>query len=98
MTNLQTTSMVESGTPLSERIFYGLLAPVMAQDVNMGVLPQLYGSTAPDAKGAASSTGQRLCACGYPAEQKCNDACRGCRSAQSLREASEELTGVRYLD
>ena len=98
MTNLQTTSMVESGTPLSERIFYGLLAPVMAQDVNMGVLPQLYGSTAPDAKGGVFYGPKTLRMRGYPAEQKCNDALQDADLLNRFWEASEELTGVRYLD
>ncbi|MCB9118103.1 MAG: SDR family oxidoreductase [Caldilineaceae bacterium] len=98
MTNLQTTSMVESGTPLSERIFYGLLAPVMAQDVNMGVLPQLYGSTASEAKGGVFYGPKNFRVRGYPAEQKCNDALKDANLLKRFWEASEALTGVRYLD
>ena len=98
MTNLQTNSMVESGTPLGERIFYGLLAPVVAQDVNMGVLPQLYGSTAPEAKGGVFYGPKNFRMRGYPAEQKCNDALKDADLLKRFWEASEELTGVHYLD
>ena len=98
MTNLQTNSMVESGTPLGERIFYGLLAPVMAQDSSMGVLPQLYASTAPEAKGGVFYGPKTLRMRGYPAEQKCNDALKDADLLKRLWEASEELTGVHYLD
>ncbi|MBK8049511.1 MAG: SDR family oxidoreductase [Anaerolineales bacterium] len=98
MTNLQTNSMVESGTPLGERIFYGLLAPVMAQDISMGVLPQLYASTAPEAKGGVFYGPKTLRIRGYPAEQKCNDALKDADLLKRFWEASEELTGVHYLD
>ena len=98
MTNLQTNSMVESGTPLGERVFYGLLAPVMAQDISMGVLPQLYASIALEAKGGVFYGPKTLRMRGYPAEQKCNDALKDADLLKRFWEASEELTGVRYLD
>ncbi len=98
MTNLQSNSMAESGTPLGERIFYGLLAPVMAQDVSMGVLPQLYGSTAPEAKGGVFYGPKNFRIRGYPAEQKCNDALKDADLLKRFWAASEELTGVHYLD
>jgi protochlorophyllide reductase len=98
MTNLQSNSMVESGTPLGERILYGLLAPVMAQDISMGVLPQLYASTAPEAKGGVFYGPKTLRMRGYPAEQKCNDALKDADLLKRLWGASEELTGVHYLD
>ncbi len=98
MTNLQTNSMVESGTPLGERILYGLLAPVVAHDISMGVLPQLYASTAPEAKGGVFYGPKTLRMRGYPAEQKCNDALKDADLLKRLWEASEGLTGVHYLD
>ena len=98
MTNLQTNSMAESGAPLGERILYGLAGPIMAQDVSMGVLPQLYGSTAPEAKGGLFYGPKTLRMRGYPAEQKCNDALKDADLLKRFWEASEELTGVHYLD
>lgn len=98
MTHLQTTSMAESGTPLGERIFYGLLAPLMAQDVSMGVLPQLYGATAPEAKGGVFYGPKNFRVRGYPSEQKCNDALKDAELLRRFWEASEELTGVHYLE
>ena len=98
MTNLQSNSMAESGAPLGERIFYGLLAPVMAHDVSMGVLPQLYGATALEAKGGVFYGPKNFRMRGYPAEQKCNDALKDADLLKRFWEASEELTGVRYLD
>jgi len=98
MTNLQTNSMAESGAPLGERILYGLAGPIMAQDVSMGVLPQLYGSTAPEAKGGVFYGPKTLRMRGYPAEQKCNDALQDADLLKRFWAASEELTGVHYLD
>jgi len=98
MTNLQTNSMAESGAPLGERILYGLAGPIMAQDVSMGVLPQLYGSTAPEAKGGVFYGPKNFRIRGYPAEQKCNDALKDADLLKRFWAASEELTGVHYLD
>jgi NAD(P)-dependent dehydrogenase (short-subunit alcohol dehydrogenase family) len=98
MTNLQTNSLAESGAPLGERILYGLAGPIMAQDVSMGVLPQLYGSTAPEAKGGVFYGPKNFRIRGYPAEQKCNDALKDIDLLKRFWAASEELTGVHYLD
>ena len=98
MTNLQTNSMAESGAPLGERILYGLAGPIMAQDVSMGVLPQLYGSTAPEAKGGVFYGPKNYRVRGYPAEQKCNDALKDADLLKRFWAVSEELTGVHYLD
>ena len=98
MTNLQTNSMAESGAPLGERILYGLAGPIMAQDVSMGVLPQLYGSTAPEAKGGVFYGPKNFRVRGYPAEQKCNDALKDADLLKRFWAVSEELTGVHYLD
>lgn len=97
MTNLQTNSLQESGAPLLERVGYRLLAPVLAQDVDMGVLPQLYASTAPDAKGGVFYGPKTMRLRGYPAEQKCNDALEDAPLLKRFWELSEQLTGVSYL-
>ena len=97
MTNLQTNSLAQSGAPLGERILYSVFAPLMAHDVSMGVLPQLYASTAPDAKGGVFYGPRILRMRGYPAEQNCNDALDDAAFLKRLWTVSEELTGVHYL-
>lgn len=96
MTNLQENSLEESGTPWVERVLYGIIGPLLAQDVSMGVLPQLYGSTAPAAKGGVFYGPKTLRVRGYPAEQKCNDALDDAAIRSRLWEVSEELTGITY--
>lgn len=97
MTNLQTNSLQQSGAPLSERILYGLIGPLIGQDIRMGVLPQLYAATAPGAKGGVFYGPKTFRVRGYPAEQPCNDALDDAALRQRFWEVSEELTGVRYL-
>lgn len=97
MTNLQTNSIEKSGSPLLERVLYRILGPLIAHDVQMGVLSQLYGSTAPEAKGGAFYGPERFRIRGYPAEQHANDAVDDAAARKRFWEISEELTGVRYL-
>lgn len=97
MTNLQENSLQQSGAPLMERILYSLFGPLMAQDVRMGVLPQLYASTAPAAKGGVFYGPKTMRLRGYPAEQKCNDALDDAALRKRFWEVSAELTGVDYL-
>lgn len=97
MGNLQATSLAQSGTPLSERFLYGVLGPVLGQDIGMGVLPQLYASTAPEAKGGVFYGPKTLRLRGYPAEQKCNRFLDDAAGLKRFWEMSEELTGVSYL-
>jgi NAD(P)-dependent dehydrogenase (short-subunit alcohol dehydrogenase family) len=97
MTNLQTNSLDHSGAPFMERILYGIMGPLIAQDVSMGVLPQLYGSVAPAAKGGVFYGPKKFRIIGYPAEQKCNSALNDAALFKRFWEMSEELTGVSYL-
>ncbi len=53
---------------------YKIAEPLLSQDISMGVLPQLYASTAPEAKGGVFYGPKTMRLRGYPAEQKCNDA------------------------
>ncbi|MBK8935389.1 MAG: hypothetical protein IPM76_24345 [Chloroflexi bacterium] len=69
MGNLQTNSLQQSGAPLTERILYGLIGPLIGQDIRMGVLPQLYASTAPEAKGGVFYGPKTFRVRGYPVEQ-----------------------------
>lgn len=96
MTNLQSNSLDQSGAPLMERILYGIASPLLAQDVSMGVLPQLYASTAPEAKGGVFYGPKTMRLRGYPAEQRCNDALDDAALLKRFWEVSEELTGVSY--
>lgn len=97
MTNLQENSLAQSGAPLAERLLYGILSPLLAQDVSMGVLPQLYASTAPAAKGGVFYGPKTLRLRGYPAEQKCNAALDDAALLTRFWQVSEQLTGVAYL-
>lgn len=97
MTNLQTNSLQMSGAPFTERVLYGLIGPLVGQDVSMGVLPQLYASTAPQAKGGVFYGPKTFRIRGYPVEQEVNDAVDDVNLRKRFWEKSEELTGVSYL-
>ena len=96
MGNLQTNSLEQSGAPLMERVLYGLGETIVGQDISMGVLPQLYASTAPDAKGGVFYGPKTFRVRGYPAEQPCNDALNNPALLKRLWDVSEELTKVKY--
>jgi NAD(P)-dependent dehydrogenase (short-subunit alcohol dehydrogenase family) len=97
MGNLQANSLEQSGTPFIERILYRIGSALMAQDVSMGVLPQLYAAVAPEAKGGVFYGPKTMRLRGYPAEQKCNDALDDAALLKRFWEVSEELTGIQYL-
>jgi len=97
MTNLQANSLDQSGAPFMERVLYGTFGKLMAQDVGMGVLPQLYASTAPEAKGGVFYGPKTMRLRGYPAEQKCNDMLDDAAALKRFWDLSEELTGISYL-
>lgn len=97
MTNLQENSLEMSGTPFLERLLYRILGPLLAQDISMGVLPQLMASTAPDAKGGVFYGPRKFRLRGYPAEQKVNSAVDDAALCKRFWEVSEKLTGVSYL-
>ena len=97
MTNLQTNSLEQSDAPLGERILYGIFGRLLAQDISMGVLPQLYAAVAAEAKGGVFYGPKTMRLRGYPAEQKCNDALDDGAILKRFWEQSEQLTGVNYL-
>lgn len=97
MGNLQTTSLSQSGAPLIERILYSVMGPLLGQDIGMGVLPQLYASTAPQAKGGVFYGPRTMRLRGYPAEQKCNNFLDDAAGLKRFWALSEKLTGVSYL-
>jgi protochlorophyllide reductase len=96
--NLQANSMEESDTSSIEGIFYRIAQPIMAQDISMGVLSQLYGSTAEDAKGGVLYAPRWFGHHGYPAEAKPNRKAYDAEATKRFWEVSEELTGIQYLD
>lgn len=97
ITNLQSTSVAKSNPSFIERTMYKLSVPLLSQDINMGVLPQLYASTAPEAKGGVFYGPKTMRMRGYPAEQKCNDALDDAALLKRFWEVSEQLTSVSYL-
>ena len=94
--NLQSNSLEQSGNSILERVAYGIANVLVAQDVSMGVLPQLYASTAPEAKGGVFYGPKTFRLRGYPAEQHVNDAADDAAALKRFWELSEELTGVTY--
>ena len=94
--NLQANSLEQSGAPFMERVLYRLGGALLAQDISMGVLPQLYASTASEAKGGVFYGPKTFRLRGYPAEQKCNDALDDTAALKRFWEMSEELTGIHY--
>ncbi len=94
--NLQTNSVEQSGTRI-EALFYNFSKLFMAQDIKMGMLPQLYGCTATEAKGGVFYGPHTFNMRGYPKEQKANKAAYDAAALKRFWEVSEELTGVKYL-
>lgn len=97
MGNLQENSLEQSGAPFTEKVLYRVGSALMAQDIDMGVLPQLYASAAPEAKGGVFYGPKTMRMRGYPAEQKCNNALDDAALLKQFWEVSEELTGIQYL-
>ncbi len=97
MGNLQEKSLQQSDTPIMERLLYGIVGPLLGQDVSIGALPQLYAATAPAAKGGVFYGPKTFRLRGYPAEQKVNDAVNDRSLLKEFWARSEALTGVSYL-
>ena len=94
-TNLQENSLAQSETKM-EALLYRIMRPIMAQDVTMGILPMLYGSTALDAKGGVFYGPRTFNMRGYPAEKKANKEAYDAQALKRFWEVSEKLTGVSY--
>jgi len=94
-TNLQANSVKQSETKM-EALLYRIIEPIMAQDISMGILPMLYGSTAEDAKGGTFYGPRTLNIRGYPAEKKANKEANDAQALKRFWEISEKLTGVTY--
>ncbi len=90
------TNLQSAAAPLVDRLVMKVTDAVVAQDAEMGALPQLYAATEPGLEGGTyvgpdGPGGQR----GYPKIARPNGAARNERTARRLWEVSEELTGVR---
>ncbi len=95
MTNLQANSLEQSKTGM-EAVLYRIFEPIMAQDISMGVLPMLFGSTAIDAKGGVFYGPRTFNLRGYPAEKKPNQDVFDADSRKRFWDISEKLTGIHY--
>lgn len=95
MTNLQANSVAQSHTGM-EAVLYRIFGPLMAQDISMGVLPMLFGSTAIDAKGGVFYGPRTFNLRGYPAEKKPNQDVFDANDRKRFWEVSEKLTGIHY--
>lgn len=95
MTNLQTNSIEQSNANL-ESMLYRIIGPLMTQDISMGILPMLYGSTATDAKGGVFYGPRTFNMRGYPAEKKANKEAYDADALKRFWKVSEELTGVKF--
>ncbi len=95
MGNLQTNSVQQSNTQL-EAWAYRIFGGLVGQNIKMGVLPQLFGSTAKEARGGVFYGPQTFNMRGYPAEKKANKEADDAAALERFWDASEALTGVTY--
>jgi protochlorophyllide reductase len=94
--NLQTTTAENSGK-VWERVVYGIVMPLLAQDIDMGALPQLYAATSPQAEGGKHYAPRLFETRGYPTETRATKKAYDTELAQSLWQASERLTAIDYV-
>lgn len=94
MTNLQQRATHQSGSRI-ESIVYDQLLGSFAQSSEMGILPQLYAATAPQAQGG-KLYGPKFHVRGYPRAVRPNRAALDPATRHRLWTISEELTGVRF--
>ncbi len=80
-----------------QKVLMSVVGRLVSQSAEMGALPQLYASTAPDVTPGAyyGPDGDTK---GYPSETRASDAAYDETDAKRLWELSETLTGVSYLN
>ncbi|HEX2913684.1 MAG TPA: oxidoreductase [Chloroflexia bacterium] len=93
-TNMTQKSASTFGTFL-EDILFKFTNEVVAQNAEMGALPQLYAATAPGVKGG-ELYGPRFFTHGYPAINPATIQAYDEETARKLWQVSEELTRVNY--
>ncbi len=91
------TNLQSAAAPTVDRLVMVVSNRLLAQSVEIGVLPQLYAATNPDAQGGQyigpdGIAEQR----GYPEPVGSSGAARDEAAARRLWEISEELTGVTF--
>ncbi|HET8821427.1 MAG TPA: oxidoreductase [Thermoleophilaceae bacterium] len=90
------TNLQSAAAPLVDRLVMKLGNATVAQNDEMGALPQLYAATEPGLEGGTyvgpDGPGEQR---GYPTTVRPSGAARDERAARRLWEVSEELTGVR---
>lgn len=96
MTNLQANSLEKSDAP-HEGFLYRLVGPLMTHPIEMGVLPQLYAATAPDAGGGVFYGPSIFNLRGYPKQVGAPKNAEDTATAKRLWEMSEELTGETFV-
>lgn len=98
-TNLQVAGLQTGGTAPVQAWLMRTMRDLFFQSAQMGALPQLYAATAPEARGGACyGPGRLFQVWGHPVKVRpFNPAWRNQDLARRLWEASEDLTGVRYL-
>ena len=90
------TNLQSAAAPLFDRLVMKVTDAVVAQNDEMGALPQLYAATEPGLEGGTyvgpDGPGEHR---GHPTIVKPNGAARDEGTARRLWEVSEQLTGVR---
>ena len=90
------TNLQSAAAPLFDRLVMKVTDAVVAQNDEMGALPQLYAATEPGLEGGTyvgpDGPGEHR---GHPTIVKPNGAARDEGTARHLWEVSEQLTGVR---
>ena len=91
------TNLKATGATGAFRMLTAITKPLMAQDVAMGALPQLYAATAPNVQSGQffGPDGFRELR-GHPKLVRPDPAAEDADTARRLWDLSEELTGVRY--
>lgn len=95
ITGLQHRASHESQRPV-EWFIYSILGRTLAQQVEMGTLPQLYAGTASGVEGGAFYGPEFLHTRGYPKRVDGPNSGYDLAAAERLWEVSEQLTGVTY--
>ena len=90
------TNLQSAAAPLVDRLVMKVTDAIVAQDAEMGALPQLYAATEPGLEGGTyvgpDGPGEHR---GHPTIVRPNRAARNEQTARRLWEVSEQLTGVR---
>lgn len=94
MTNLQDRAAQEGGGALEHFLYYQIVGRTLAQNVEMGTLPQLYAGVAEEAVGGAFYGPSFLHSRGYPTVIGGPRAGKDMQVAARLWDVSLKLTGV----